>query len=349
VINIYLNESANEMTRKIEDLEESALKFWPERIAEMERNSSIIPRLIETQDKFISLLNIADAEPFAWKKVLANSKQLSANLFLKHLMVLSDIGGEKLMRFKTELPKVFENNTMEFSWNGKNYTYEFQTLSGKKTWNNTYLKVDGVGLSKAEKLTPVIEDITNLILFGGAAIADNIPNEIEEKCNIGTLIGYKKELDAFVRQRYIWVSRITGGATANSLGNLAQKYVVDFLQDRLPKWDFSKKQIPKISQNKRTPLAYDIVGKSPKGNYCAIEVSFQVTKNSTIERKAGQAQARQSQLKKAGHKIAYIIDGAGNFERSSALKTISQFSDCIVTFKDSELEKLSKFLMTLDK
>lgn len=77
------------MIRKIEDLEANALKFWPERISEMERNSSIIPKLIETQDKFISLLNIADAEPFAWKKVLANSRQLSANLFLKHLMVLS--------------------------------------------------------------------------------------------------------------------------------------------------------------------------------------------------------------------------------------------------------------------
>ena len=120
------------------------------------------------------------------------------------------------------------------------------------------------------------------------------------------------------------------------------------MQEQLPKWDLSKKQIPNISQNRRTPLSYDIVAKSPKGKYCAIEVSFQVTTNSTIERKAGQAQARQSQLKKAGHKIAYIIDGAGNFERNSALKAICQFSDCTVTFKDNELEKLSKFLLTLD-
>ncbi|MBU2593716.1 MAG: restriction endonuclease [Candidatus Edwardsbacteria bacterium] len=337
------------MSRKIEDLEANALKFWPERISEMERNTSIIPKLIETQDKFISLLNIADAEPFAWKKVLSNSKKLSANLFLKHLMVLSDIGGEKLMRFKTELPKVFDNDTMEFVWNAESYFYKFQTLSGNKTWNNVYLKVDGIGLSTLEPLTTVIEDIVNLILFGGAAIANNIPNDIEEKCNIGTLIGQKKELDTFVRQRYIWVSRITGGATANSLGNLAQKYVVDFLQERLPRWDFSKKQIDKISQNKRTLLSYDIVAKSPKGHICAIEASFQVTTNSTIERKAGQAQARQKQLARYGHKIAYIIDGAGNFERSSALKTICQFSDCIVTFKDSELERLSKFLISLDK
>lgn len=337
------------MKRKIEDLEINALKFWPERIAGMERNSSIIPKLIVTQDKFISLLNIADVSPFSWKKVLENSKQLSANLFLKHLMVLSDIGGEKLMRFKAELPKVFENDTMEFAWNGENCSYTFQTLSDKKKWSNINLKVDGIGLATAHPLSAIIEDIVNLLLFGGFAISDNIPSDIEEKCIIGNLIGHKKELDAFVRQRYIWVSRITGGATANSLGNLAQKYVVEFLQDQLPKWDFSKNHIPKISQNKRTPLAYDIVAKSPKGRYCAIEVSFQVTTNSTIERKAGQAQARQNQLSKAGHKIAYIIDGAGNFERSSALKTICQFSDCTVTFKDSELEKLSKFLITLDK
>ncbi len=67
-----------------------------------------------------------------------------------------------------------------------------------------------------------------------------------------------------------------------------------------------------------------------------------------IERKAGQARSRQEQLHGRGHKIAYIIDGAGNFERRSALKTICAFSDCTVTLKDSELDKLSKFLIQLE-
>lgn len=336
------------MIRSIEELESNALKFWPDSLAEKEKNSSIIPILIETQDKFISLLNIADADPFAWKNVLNHSKQLSANIFLKHLMVLSDIGGEKLMRFKKELPKVFKNNKMEFTWNGVIYSYTFATLSGKKTWNNAHLKVDGVGLAESYPLSAIIEDIANLLLFGGSSKAENIPNDIEEKCMIGTLIGRKKELDAFVKQRYIWVSRITGGATANSLGNLAQKYVIDYLQGKLEKWDFSKKQIQNISQNQRTLLSYDIVAASPKGNLCAIEVCFQVTTNSVIERKAGQAQDRQNQLHKQGHSIAYIIDGAGNFERVSALRTLCQFSDYTVTLKDAELYKLSKFLIGLD-
>jgi len=337
------------MIRRLNDLEAHALKFWPEKISELERNSSIIPRLIETQDKFISLLNIANSDPFAWKDVLNKTKDLTGNLFLKHLIVLSDIGGEKLMRYKKELPSVFENNSMEFVWNGEKFTYQFQTLGGSRDWSNKNLCVDGVGLSKEYALNPLSEDVCTLLLYGGGATAENLPNDIELRCTIGSLIGHKRELDTFVKQRYIWVSRITGGATANSLGNLAQKYVVDYLKDKLPKWDFSNKQIPKVSQNKRTPLKFDIVAKSPKGHYCAIEVSFQVTTNSTIERKAGQAQNRQNLLHKLGHKIAYIMDGAGNFQRQSAMQSICQFSDCIVTFKDSELDKLSKFLLSLDK
>ena len=120
------------MIRKLDDLEANALKFWPQSIAEVERNSSIIPRLIETQDKFISLLNIADSEPFAWKSVLASTKDLSSNLFLKHLMVLSDIGGEKLMRFKKELPKIFEKIQWCLYGKEKNIHINFKHFLVKK-------------------------------------------------------------------------------------------------------------------------------------------------------------------------------------------------------------------------
>jgi len=337
------------MMRDINDLENNALKFWPKEIAAQERSSSIIPRLIETQDKFISLLNIADATPFAWKDVLLSSKALSANLFLKHLIVLSDIGGEMLMRFKSELPNVFKDNNLQFVWQNKNFVYEFQTLNGKKNWNNTNLLVDGESISQNSELLPIIEDVCNLLLFGGLSTLTNVPPDIIEKCNIGLLLGKKDELTKFVKQRYIWVSRITGGATANRLGQIAQNYVIEYLKNKLPNWKINEEQLPNVSQNERTSLSVDIVAKSPKGQFCGIEVSFQVTTNSTIERKAGQAQTRQELLHKHNHKIAYVIDGAGNFERQSALMSICQFSDCTVSFKDSELNKLVKFLKDLDK
>lgn len=49
--------------RSLENLEQNAIKFWPAEIAGQEKDISIIPKLIETQDKFISLLNISDANP----------------------------------------------------------------------------------------------------------------------------------------------------------------------------------------------------------------------------------------------------------------------------------------------
>ncbi|MBN8587033.1 MAG: restriction endonuclease [Rhodothermia bacterium] len=333
----------------LKELEQKALKFWPSSLMKLEQKSSIVPKLIETQDKFISLLNLADASPFAWKEALHTTSVLPANLFLKHLMVLSDIGGEKLMRFRVNLPNILCDNTLYFKWRGASYSYRFSSFTTKNLWNNTQLKINEVGLQIPSVLSDQIQDVAMLIMFGGLAENLPLPIEIQEKCIIGSLIGESELLDTFVRQRYIWVSRITGGAASNKLGNLAQQYVLQYLQRNLIGWDFSSKSISGISQNDRTLTSFDMVVTSPKGKTCAIEATFQVTTNSVIERKAGQALARQQQLHALGHKIAYVIDGAGNFQRSSALKTICQYSDCTVTYHEEELARLAAFLIQMDQ
>lgn len=238
--------------RSIENLEQNAIKFWPAEIAVQEKDISIIPKLIETQDKFISLLNISDANPFIWKQTLLSTKSMSGNLFLKHLMVLSDIGGESLMRFKKELPPIF-GEFLTFNWEGQTFSYKFQTLTLNKSWSNKNLYVDGNGLSKEVSLTPMMEDICMLLLFGGATITNKeLPVDIINKCMIGSLLGKTTELELFVKQRYIWVSRITGGATANTLGQLAQIYVKRYLEEKLPEWRINKDHLPDVSQNERT-------------------------------------------------------------------------------------------------
>ncbi len=338
--------------RSLENLKEGALLFWPAQFAEKEQKSSIIPMLIETQNKFISILHVADSSPTIWQETLINTKGMPANLFLKHLMVLSDIGGEKTKRFKTELPQIFENARMYYSWNGEKYEYRLESLemTGSGRWDNKSLGVDGAGILVRKSLSQEMKDIAMLLMHGASSTNPGVPPEIIDKCMIGSLLGNKAELDKFVRQRYIWVSRITGGATSNAMGYLAEDYVKERLQYALPNWDFSKKRIPGISQNEgRTEINFDIVAESPAGRYCAIELSFQVTTNSVIERKAGQAQARLELLHQYGHRIAYIIDGAGNFERRSALSTILQFSDCSVTFKNDEINFLINYLKSLEE
>ncbi|MBF0320042.1 MAG: hypothetical protein HQL01_09625 [Nitrospirae bacterium] len=88
------------------------------------------------------------------------------------------------------------------------------------------------------------------------------------------------------------------------------------------------------------------MAKSPNGKNFGIEVSFQFTTNSVIERKSGQAQARYNMVHRAGHKICYVIDGAGNINiRQSAVRNICKYSDCTVAFSLAEVGVLADFMI----
>ncbi|HEY3854447.1 MAG TPA: restriction endonuclease [Verrucomicrobiae bacterium] len=338
--------SPTKYTRNPDELRQHASNYWPPELREKEAASSIIPLLIKTQEKFISLLEISDGSPDAWKEALKATKELPANLFLKHLMVLADVAGENLKRLRKDLKELFPNQKMVFVWQGNQHEYKFKAILDCSQLDNGSLFIDGKSLTTAHALDDRIEDVAMLLLHGASVIGTPLPQMIGEKCMIGSLAGKKPELNKFVRQRYIFVSRITGGATANALGQLAQDFVRDTLVTFLHGWQVTRnKSIPGISQNDgKTDMDFDILTKSPSSKYFAIEVSYQVTTNSVIERKSGQAQARQKLLHDAGHKIAYVIDGAGNFERTSALGTICQFSDCTVAFTLPEIKVLAEFL-----
>ncbi|MFC2108415.1 restriction endonuclease [Candidatus Bipolaricaulota bacterium] len=254
-----------------------------------------------------------------------------------------------MKRLKRELPDLLPDNKMIFVWEEAEYEYVFKTLGGTSGWGNPDLGIDGKGVQSDSEdlpLTDAMADVLMLVFHGGTSLNPEMPEVVLERCILGSLLGRKDELDHYVRQRYIWVSRIVQGAQANALGQLAQHYVKQHLQNRLPGWDCGGTTIPGISHNDgRTSMSFDIVVQSPSSKYTAIEVSFQVTTNSTIERKAGQAEARHRHLADNGHRIAYVLDGAGNFERSSALTTILENCDIAVTFRDDELDKLAKFLL----
>lgn len=78
--------------------------------------------------------------------------------------------------------------------------------------------------------------------------------------------------------------------------------------------------------------------------YVAIEVTFQETSNSTIERKGGQARDRFEKITSCRDYIAYVIDGAGNFSRRSAVSTLCENSHCNVAYTPDEFEVLIEFI-----
>lgn len=327
-----------------EELESSACKWWPENLIKIQENASVLPKLLSTQDQFISILVLASqSDPSNIFKIMTSSS-FSYNLFLKHLMVLTDFGSEPLQRINRDFSSYFPNATFEYIINGDEKTYCFKGLPVKGTLTNAKMKTDAKGLQEKKSESFFYRDLIMLLLFGANAKDDSLAS-IFSKCTVGNLLGQQDQLKNYIKQRYLFVSRIIGGSQANDLGHAAQVYAESYLKKSLGN-SYSVKSdghIPNISQNDRTLTTFDlVVGRNNK--YVGVEISFQVTTNSTIERKAGQAKARYEMVNKSGNYIAYIIDGAGNFQRVSALQTICAYSHCTVAYTDREFDNLIKFI-----
>ncbi|MBD6619063.1 restriction endonuclease [Komarekiella sp. 'clone 1'] len=261
-------------------------------------------------------------------------------------MVLSDLGGEALNKLPP-LKRDFNKNKMYYVWHEQNYEYEFKEIYKKVSLTNSGLKVDGKKLLLGCTLNPRMKDVIMLILHGASLYNDTLPADIKEKCIIGSLMGDPEELQKFVKQSYIRISRQISGAKSNALSQIAQDYVIDKIKLILPTWKVERNgTIPKVSHTGgKTETTFDIVAISPNKKYFAIEVSFQFTTNSVIERKAGQAEARAKIIHDAGAWICYVIDGAGNINvKQSAVSTICHYSDCAVALSSEEIKFLTNFM-----
>jgi len=299
----------------------------------------------------LRLIVLSKNDPFQLFDLITVAKYPS-NLFLKQLVVLADYGGEPIQRLGRSFKEIFPKGIgkkgkyyFDFIWKEKTVRYEFKALPVNGL-NNKKLFIDGKGLVIEKELNDLTCDMIALLLF--ASTSDYADQAGLCACEIGTMLGNEDELIKYVKQRYITVSRITGGATSNSLGQLAQSEVVDFLVNDLSgEYNIIRNGYIIIKgYDKNGGMPFDIVVE--KGDKkIGIEVTFQVTTNSTIERKAGQAADRQALIHKNGYKIAYVIDGAGNFQRTSAISTICNYSDCTVAYTLAEFKVLSNWIQTV--
>ncbi|AKB19048.1 hypothetical protein [Methanosarcina sp. WWM596] len=336
--------------RTAAELNALASKFWPPELTELAAEVSVVPLLLETQDQFLSILNISVPDIENIYKII-NLSTLRPNLFLKHLSVLADFGGEKLMRLNREFKSLFPENKLRYFVNGNLHEYTFSELPIKSNLNN-----DKLGISKSKifdnfEFDNLLKDVSMILIFGSECENPEVSN-LCSTCEIGNYLGRPDELEKFVKQRYIIVSRITNGAKANDLGQIAQDFVKTYIKENLlieNKIVVKNGSLPGVTQTSDDrDSSFDVVV-SNGVKYVGIEVSFQVTTNSTIERKSGQARTRYDQAESKGHKIAYVIDGAGNFQRNSALSTICEYSHCTVAFSREELHVLCKFLIGVFK
>lgn len=341
--------------RTLKELEPHAVLHWPEDCLLKYKEMSVLPLLLKTQDSFLSLIKCASKTPTSWINALGHCGELNEQLFLKHLMIISDIGGEALNKL-TPLERYLPDGEMRFIWKNETFVHKLKTL-GKCNLSNAGLKVSAENIVRKNNagwnrnnISQKLRDICMLLLYGSCLTNDFLPKEIKEKCVLGEYLGAPEQLDCFVKQRYLFVSKQIGGTVSNALGQIAQQYVVDILKEYLNGvWDVkSNETLPNVSHignSKQTN--FDIVVRSPSEKYYGVEVSFQVTTNSVIERKARESKALMRSVHSAGHKICYVIDGAGNIKiRTAAVGTLCEYSDCTVAMSPSEIKHLAEFMLS---
>jgi len=346
-----MNEDRYERT--IDELEVRACKWWPKEVREEALKISVLQILLDSQEKFISIMKLADkANPFSLFDLL-DASRFSYSMFLKHLVVLVDFGGEPLQRINKNFSEIFPDKTLIFNVGSGEKEYTFTKLPVLGVLNNKKMRIDTVENLTATHLdVSLFKDIIMLLMYGAAATDAGI-RAVLYKCTPYEYIGDDSKVEEFVRQNYIKVSRIIGGKTASDLGNVAQQYIVRHLTEALGDnyCVRSNGTIPGVTQNDGGTLtSFDVVvdridDARRHKRYVAIEVTFQETSNSTIERKGGQARDRFEIITSSRNYIAYIIDGAGNFSRRSAINVICENSHCSVAYTPEEFDVLICFIM----
>lgn len=338
--------------RSMAELEKYACMWWPKEIRDYANKLSILQTLLDTQEKFISILKLANREDSNSIFNIMEASKFSLKCFLKHLMILTDVGAEPLQRINAQFNELFPNGMMTYVINNKSYSYPFKSLPVRSKLNNEKMRVD----TKENMLNDrcdenLTKDVIMILLYGGACKSPKT-RAVMYRCTISDYIGNDELIELYVRQNYIRVSRIIAGRTANDLGNSIQNYAADYLKQILGD-DYNIRTfgtIPGVSINDgKSETKFDIVidriaDTSKYKPYVGVEVSFQETSNSTVERKGQDAAARFLAVVSKRSYVAYIIDGVGNFSRRAAGDVMCANSHCNIGCTQEEFLILAEFI-----
>ncbi len=174
--------------RTFEELEQAGSKFWPSELNDIEAGLSTIPLLLRTQEQFIAILCVETPCLDSLFKVIEASS-LGANVFLKHLVILADFGGEMLQRVSNEFGKLFTDGKLHYTWRGSERVYTFEALPDR-AFSNASLKIGGNQLNIDHPIDGIKRDAIALLMFGSAYSGeDEQVASTLAKCEIGDYLG----------------------------------------------------------------------------------------------------------------------------------------------------------------
>ena len=343
--------SDEKFLRSVKELEQVGCKWWPKEVRDEAQKVSILQYLLDTQEKFILLLTLFNLNKPEKLFCILDASDFEYHLFLKHIILLTDVGSEPIQRINVSFKEIFPNKELVYRLGGKEYSYVFSYLPVKAKLDNNKMRIGTIeDLQSTCKDKELCKDLIMLLIYGAASTTPRT-RAILYKCNAYEFLGQEDKIKQYVRENYIRVSRIIAGKTATDLGNVAQVYALNYLSEGLgDNYNLvNNGTIPGVKLDDDKDATFDIVvdRKDDEGRfkkYVGIEVSFQETSNSVAERKGREAQARFRNTNNKRCYVAYIIDGVGNFSRPAAMNDMCNNSHCNVAYTPSEFDLLIEFI-----
>ena len=189
--------------RSIKDLEKVGCKWWPKEVRDEAMKVSILQYLLETQDEFISLLTLADkSKPEKLFNIL-DASDFEYHLFLKHMILLTDVGSEPLQRFNSSFGEIFPNGKLEFAIGKQKHSYTFTALPTKGVPNNKKMQSDTLeNLSAPCRNVELCKDLIMFLIYGAASTTAHTA-AVLYKCNAYEYLGNQSLLrDAIKNNSY---------------------------------------------------------------------------------------------------------------------------------------------------
>jgi hypothetical protein len=329
----------------IDELRDRALLWWPDEIRKEVATASFKDAMLVTFPIFQQTLKeCTDLGSLIQKvKELNEEDKLPANLFLRHCMLFTDLGWEAVKKWYGE------ETYSEMFPDGKFKVGEIEFEMPKATNSKVRTKSKDIQESysyelSSDQLEQIIACI-KLLFMGSHSSLSQL-----ERCNLSNYFD-DEDGELFVADatmKYISVSKQTSGAEAAGSGDILEKNIAiepinAYLSENFPELEYVSKTSHEFVAGH--PLVSDQWFVNEE-NYraVALEVSFQETTNSVIERKRKDAENRKN-LFPDNCKSAFVIDGVGSIEhRQNAVREILSNADIVVTAHADEISRLAEYI-----
>ena len=328
----------------LEILRGRALLWWPDEIRDEVTASSFKDAMLVSFPIFQQTLkDSTDLESLIQKvKELNAEGKLPANLFLRHCMLFADLGWESVKKW-------YGDTYLEMFPGGKFKAGEIEFEMPRLTQSKLRVSSSNIKDSYSYELSPdQLEQILaciRLLFMGSHSSLSQL-----ERCDLSNYFddedGALFVADAVMK--YIEVSKQTSGAAATASGEMLEKKItIEPIKTRLSK-NFPQLEYVSKTSHEFVP-GHSLVSDKwfvNEGNNraVALEVSFQETTNSVIERKRKDAENRKN-LFPDNCKSAFVIDGVGSIEhRQNAVREILSNADIVVTAHADEISRLAEYI-----